>query len=475
MPNLIDRLRSTIGRSIMPQKELMNSIQRAFYQMTGVSYTAYDVDGKTYLEKGYGKNPDVYAVINQMSTKTASVPYVIKKVKDEGAKKHLDRLNNSVKGNFNMQQEFKKRILETKAFEEEILEFPLDRPNPLQTWSEIYALYKTFLKLTGNVYFYIVSPDLGVNQGKPLAIYIMPSHQMNIVLKPTPDLTDTESPIDYYTLIEGQTYVKFQAKDIIHVKYPNPFYDQNGSHLYGLAPTRAGLRNIQSSNEAIDLNNKTMKNGGAFGFIYGKGGIPLTSDQAGQLKTRLREMDMDQSRLGQIAGVSAEVGFTRIALSTDELKPFDFLKHDQKTICNIYNWDDKLLNNDEGSKSHLNGLSQAWQGVLINNIMPDLKLLEEAFNTFLLPRFKELQGAVIYWDISELPEMQKDMETLSKWVLNSVDKGVITRQEARIALKFPESKNKDLDVFTVSGNIMPLSDALLSDEEFNIANQSDDE
>ena len=133
MPSLIDRMRSSLGRSIMPPKELLNSFQRAFFQMTGVSYTGYDTNAKTYLDKGYGLNPDVYAVINQMSTKTASVPYVIKKVKDKAAKNHLDKLKNSTKGNFSVQQDIKKAVLESKAFEEDVMEFPLDRPNPLQT------------------------------------------------------------------------------------------------------------------------------------------------------------------------------------------------------------------------------------------------------------------------------------------------------------------------------------------------------
>ena len=63
-----------------------------------------------------------------------------------------------------------------------------------------------------------------------------------------------------------------------------------GSHLYGVSPIRAGLKNIQSSNSGLDLNIKTLKNGGAFGFIHGKG-VPLQPEQAKELKDRMKEMD----------------------------------------------------------------------------------------------------------------------------------------------------------------------------------------
>ena len=43
-------------------------------------------------------------------------------------------------------------------------------------------------------------------------------------------------------------------------------------------------------------------------------------------------MDADPDKLGKIAGVSAEIGFTRLSLTTDELKLFEYLNFDQKQI-----------------------------------------------------------------------------------------------------------------------------------------------
>ena len=86
---------------------------------------------------------------------------------------------------------------------------------------------------------------------------------------------------------------------------------------------RAALRNIESSNSAMELNIKTLKSGGAFGFIHGKGPAGITQAQAKELKERLIEMNASPENLGKIAGVSAELGFQRISLTSEELKPFD--------------------------------------------------------------------------------------------------------------------------------------------------------
>jgi len=265
------------------------------------------------------------------------------------------------------------------SLDEVDLAFPMEQPNATQTWSDVWALYKTYMKLTGNCYFYLLSPEEGANAGVPVQLYVLPAHLMQIVLKPKANMLSTESPIDHYVLIEGNVMIKFMAKDVIHIKYSNPNFDLSGSHLYGMSPLRAALRNINSSNSGIDLNVKTLQNGGAFGFIHGKG-TPLSVDQANSLKERLVEMDASPERLSRIAGASGELAFTRISLTTDELKPFDYLKFDQKAICNVLNWPDELLNNDGKSKLGSTDTNQARKQAITDNILPDLVLLHSSIN-----------------------------------------------------------------------------------------------
>jgi len=459
------------GWELKRSNNIVDKFREAFVKRVGGGFTQYDSNAKTYLEKGYGANSDVYAAIQQMTVKTSSIPYSVKKIEDKGSKAKLDRLNVATKSNLSPQQEIKKLLLQKKAFKDEELSFPLEKPNELQTWTEILSLYKTFLKTTGNVFFYVVSPKDGINKGVPKKLYVLPSHLMQIVLKEGTNIVDDENPIDHYILIEGNQYVEFEAEDVIHIKYANPFYDEQGGHLYGLSPLRAALLNIQSSNEAVLNNNKLLKSSGAFGFLHSKGQKAMTPEQSLEIKERLEEMDSDGGRLGRITGISAEVGFTQVGLSTNELKPFEFLSYDQKAICNVLGWSTKLLNNNEDSNSLNNGgMDSELKRVISHNIIPDLQLLCNAFNDNFLPRFKGYENTVLEFDYSELPEMQQDMKTMMEWIEKAVDIGIMNRNEGREVLRLVKSDNENMDIFTVKDDIIPLDEALEND--YSITNDT---
>ena len=458
-------LRRTIAQFISPG-ENVNRFNEAFLWGVGGGYTAYDTDGLTYLNEGYKINPIVYSVISQQATKTSAIPYSINKIESNQQLQKLRMLEKATNFEMTPQQRVKHFQLKTEALSKSELPMPLDVPNPTQTWTEFMELYKTFIKLTGNVYLYSLAPDAGSDAGEPMAIYILPSHLMQIVVKGQTEYLGIESPIEGYQLVWGRNYIEFDAEDVIHIKYPNPEYGENGEHLYGVSPLRAALKNIQSSNTALDLNIKTLKSGGAFGFIHGKGTV-ITPEQAAEIKNRLVEMNNSPDDLSKIAGVSAEMGFTRLSLTSDELRPFDYLNFDQKQICNVLGWSDKLLNSDTGAK--YDNVSQFRKQVITDNIVPDLKLISEALNKYWFPRFKAYKNYIITFDVMELPEMQVDIAGLSGWLNNALDRGIINRNEYRLAINYAEQEDEVMERFTVASDIISLTEAM--DNDFNVPDE----
>ena len=214
----------------------------------GFKFTQYDNNAKTYITKGYNVNPDVYAVITQKANEVTRIPYFIKKVKNEQAKERWNQLRQK----YSPEIYLKKVILESKAFDvDDEIKLPLDKPNILQSWREMFALYETFMDLTGNAYFYLLAPEEGMNAGTPIQIYLLPAHLIQIVLKEDVDMMGMDNPVKSYILTEGDQYIEFDAENVIHVKMSNPNYDLAGSHLYGQSPLRAALSSIQSSNEGL--------------------------------------------------------------------------------------------------------------------------------------------------------------------------------------------------------------------------------
>ena len=306
-----------------------------------------------------------------------------------------------------------------------------------------------------------VQSELASDKGEPYAIYVLPSHLIQIVLKNNADLLVDSNPVKEYILTEGNMYSCFPAEQVVHITFSNPNFDQNGSHLYGQSPLRAALKQIQTSNEANDQNIKTMKNAGVYGFVHGKS-IPLGEEQASALKQRLKDMDDDAGRLSRIAGISTDIGFTRMSLTTDELKPFEFMKYTEAQIANCLGWSVLLLNNVDGAK--YDNLKQIRQRVITDTIMPDLKLIEDALNTNILKRFKGYENTVAYFDFNLLPEMQADMKELVDWLTIALRDGVITRNEYREALNYEAESLEAFNEYTVQFGMMPLEDALTPSE-----------
>lgn len=420
-------------------KDFTNKINEALFSWVGGLGAKYDQKAVTYLEKGYKINPVVFSVVNQMCDKTKAVPYAVKKIKDQKSYRKLTQLEEATNGNYSVKQYSDKFKLQTKAYEDIEQDFPLDKPNANQTWSEIFALYKLFLKTTGNFYLYKLSPSEGVNKGVPMAVYVLPSHKMEIVLKKNAATLELENPIDYYRMTEGDQSIRFEVEDVIHVKTPNPFINTDGSHLYGLSPMVAMLKNLESSNAGLDNNIKTLLNSGVFGFLTGKN-TPLTEDQAKQAKQQLINMDNARGRLSKIAGGSVPMEFTKLSLDTSELLPFDYLNYDQKQICNVFGWSELLLNSD--ANMTYNNIQQERKRVITDNIHPDLKLLAESLTYGFIQKFKGYENSVIEFDVTELPEMQSDYKEMVEWM----NKAWLAPNEIRTALKYETSDIDGMDV-----------------------------
>ncbi|QHJ81919.1 MAG: hypothetical protein [Bacteriophage sp.] len=452
-----------IARTI--KQGTLNTFNKALFQFIGAGYTQYDQKRTTYVDKGYNINPDVYSVVSQIARKFSSVPGVLKEVQDKKAKKELKQLyRKSLSG----QERLLKHKLETKAYGEdsEEIDDPLERPNYYQSETEFKELWETFMLLTGNAYQWIMSPSDGPNKGVPMARFLLPSHLVQIILKPDFDLEGGESPISHYVILIGDCMIRFERDDVIHSKFPNPNYDLAGSHLYGQSPLKAALRDMQLSNQTIDYNNDTMNNGGIYGFIHAKDGqTPLTQPQADDLKARLTEMRASREALGRIAGASAPLGFTQISVDTDKMQPFSYADSAQKHIANCLGWSVLLLNTD----AKYDNLDSIWQMAISNRITPDLKIYEDGLNSQYYPRFKKLKNAEVHFDVSELPEMQGDMKDLVAWLSIALDNGAITPEEFRIALKYPATGNAEQQMYYLKSGVVPIEEAgLQSQGDFNI-------
>jgi hypothetical protein len=118
-----------------------------------------------------------------------------------------------------------------------------------------------------------------------------------------------------------------------------------------------------------------------------------------------------------------------------------------------------LLNEEKnGSGFGVDTMNEARKRVVTDNIKPDLDLLAEYLNLEFIQKFKGYEDAEIEWDISELPEMQTDMETMSKWV-NSVP---LTLNERREVFNYEEIDDEMMNEVYIPTGIVNLNDPTLN-------------
>lgn len=420
--NFISRLRDAI----------LNKYNNMTFGLHGAGSLKYDYNLQNYIEYGYNINPFVYSVVTARANKFSAIPFVVEKIEKE---QNASKSYGSVDG------------------------FKMDQPNPLQTWNEFKELFEIYLATTGNVYVYKLAPKEGERSGQPIALYLLPSHKIRIVVDSIINVESLESPVKEYMLIEGDQYTKYERDEVIHIKYPNPNFDMEGSSVYGRSPLAGCWKNVVNSNEALNLNGRMMRNAGAFGLIYSKSPQGFTPKQAQAIKDRLVEMDQDKSRLSNIAGISSEVGFQRLALDTKSLMPFDYLAFDEKQICNALGWDRKLLNNDDGAK--YDNYQSAQKRVLIDTIVPDANLFCDLFNEYILPLYgKRYEQYECVYLLNDLPEMQKDMESLINWLTKANDKGFMSKNEAREAMGLEPVDDENMNKITCVDDVLTLEQSL---------------
>jgi HK97 family phage portal protein len=442
----LDRVRNYFG------KEVVNKYNANALTQIGFVSTAYNFNKLWTIQTALLKNPDVYSVISQQANKVASVPYYVRDVRDEEQLKRYD----FARKNIDFQSQLKTKA---KAFKSDYFPLPLETPNPLQNWNDFFYLTEMYYRATGNFFWYVLRNSLN----QPIGIWVLPAHYMKIYVKPNNESLELESPIAGYEMFQSPNVsIPFTADEVIHGKMPNPEWGINSEHLYGLSPLSSAYYNIENQIQANKHLSKMFQSSGAFGFIS-VDGEHLSPQQAEQFADRIKEMDASKERMAKIAGISTKITFTRIALANDELMPWDALKWDRKTICNVLGWSDELLNND--GKSGLGGseAKEARKQVIGNTIQPDLIAIEEAFNKKFLSLFPKYQNKVLKFDVSQLPEMQEDIERLNKWAKEAP----ITMNEWREMINFERLEEDGMDSVFVSRNLQPIEMAYLNSNMLN--------
>lgn len=368
----------------------INDLLKALYQFNkfeGVANVIQD-NPTSYLTEGYAGNSDVFSIINR-----------IVRMQEQA---HL--------GLYRLDKKTGQRI---EITDHELSKFTR-AANPtmsMDAFREAYFVYKLSI---GNVYLYKPILESGLNKGKTLEVWMMPSNNMEIY-----GSGNWMNPIGYYILMTNTT-VKFKPEEVYHSKFFNPLFGSFGS-LYGMSPLKAAAKTVSKQNEAEQTELKQFENQSPPYMLYRDidaqlGG--LTDDQRGQIEGILKKY-RKQYKSGQPLVLPDKFGMIRLGVSPADLKILESSKEGRRVLCNIYGMPSELFNDTE-SKVY-NSMKEAKKDAWANCIAPNLNGFARDLTSFLVDSVPEYVKDGLFYgiDYSGIPELQEDLEKKVNWMVKA--------------------------------------------------------
>ena len=392
----------------------------------------YTDRNRTYIDSGYQDNPIVYSITSIVAKNGSKAPWVIKD-KNTG-----EVINNN------------------------LLELVMARPNPDKSWMDFIQDLLTYKILTGNS-FAAWELGTGINAGKPLHLYSIPSDNMQIVIS-----NDQRGIAGYQLDFAWADTNIIPATDVLHVKSPNPDYDEEGDWLYGQSPFRAARRSIQAYNESLETGVWFLQNKGAQKILFNDNEEEeMGPEAADQLKLKLRAQSQGAKNSANIPIIDGKLGVIDISANADDALVLEQRIQAAQEICNVINFPIQLIGLDSATYQNAKEAKKAlWENV----ILPELCELRAGLNRWLAPKFGD--NIMLDFDVSQVDALQEDKLMRGKAIKEFA--GMVTINEARQMAGLQPVET----IGEISGDDMYVgfTQAVVSDsEEISDINNNEDE
>lgn len=442
-PGFFKRLSTNLfGNGLFLSPGQAETMWTAIYQWTKASK-------RDLVYKGYGQNVTVYAAISLISTVAAQAPWAIYRVKD---KKSYSRYKAILEQPYSEKQQAELRQLKEQSlqpYEGHYLNQVFRHPNEQQSGSEYMENLLGFKLLTGDSYEYANMTD-----SKAIGeLWVLPSHHMQIMTEAYGVFPMRERA---YKMQFGSRELSYTSEEVCHSKYWSPFYNGDGSHLYGFSPLDAAwLSNLQDNNAreaAVEL----LKNRGARGVFMWEN--PNISTEEAFMAT-IGKIKEDWTQGGKeykdrIQPVYGKGQYLNIGLSAKDLAIIDICKMNKDDICNAYKISSILLNNHEASTD--NNYLHARKAMITNAVLPLLGTIRDSRNRKLSNGdwAKSNEGIVCEFDQSIYTELYDDVWKTAERMKAS---GAFTDNEIRVQANYEPLPNPIHDEVWKKSNDVPVS------------------
>lgn len=424
-----------------------------------------------YVTEGYLGNADVYAIVNFLARKCASLPWYVYKVKPTSKARNEHRRYKHLSKGISSQGAFEQALITRKnAYEENIvMDSPLarllERPNSYQGQDQFFQNLFGFRVLSGEGNIYLNNG--GIQGGKVLEMNVLPTQFLEIY----PDPNDLYGILGYRMQLDKG--IDLPKDQVIAWKSWNPdFNSTTRSHLRGISPIRAAYKTLRMSNNAADASASMAKNGGARGAFSPKiiNGVAanVNENQAADIQRIVNTNINGTDNKGKITILQTPWDYMNLGLTSIDMELIESMNYSLHQWCRVFGLPGVIF---DTSVSSYNNYQNAMRDLMTNTIVPLACELRDELNKMLVPMFKE--DVYIDFDITALPELQQDMERMSR-ILR--DANWLTMDEKRVAMNY-DKKGGAFDHAYVNQGLVTLEqvmmDLSIADDNSNDNRQRD--
>lgn len=386
--------------------------------------------GKDYkyqdlAKEGYLKNAIVYRCVNEISKGASSVPFIIK--------------------------------IGDQILEEHPLIMLLNRPNPLQSYSEFFSSLYGYLLLSGNSYVL----KLGSELGAPKELHHLRPDRINIKGSGNP------IPDRYDYMINGRVEQSFEVdqdtgfSELKHIKLWNPLDDYYGCSPLSAAATEVDQHNMAGKHNVNLLSNGARPSGAVIFKPRDEAGFAmnLTESQRQQLLTDLNNRFSGAGNAGRPMLLEGDFDWKEMGLSP---KDMDFLnlKHLSATeIAMCFGVPSQLVGVPD-AQTYAN-VAEARLALYEETIIPYLQKIASDLNEWLVPMFGDRLS--LEFDIDSIPALSERRKKIYENVTSAVREGIMTRNEARERIGLEPVEGGD--GLYIASNLFPLGDDAVAEPQ----------
>jgi len=327
----------------------------------------------------------------------------------------------------------------------------LNRPNPLQSYSEFFNSLYGYLLLSGNSYVMRIT---GIG-GSPRELHLLRPDRIEIKGR-----TGGVFPERYEYSINGRVQSVYDVdqengfSDLKQVKLWHPMDD-----YYGCSPLTAAATEVDQHNSATRHNINLLENGARpSGAVIFKPKddqgyqMQLSESQRQQLLTDLNQRFQGSKNAGRPLLLEGDFDWREMGLSPRDM---DFLnmKHMSATdIALCFGVPSQLVGVPD-SQTYSN-VAEARLALYEETIIPYLKKVESDINEWLMPQYDD--NIEFCYDVDSIPALSERRRIIYENVVSAVDKGIMTRNEARELVGL--SPIEGADDLLVPANLFALND-----------------